>query len=94
MTTLHLSSKIKINPNIVYSIIDNKELVIITAANKCYSVSTLGTKVWFLLASTSMTLEKICDHIQEFYDVERSNCITDVSEFVNAMARNDILMIM
>ena len=55
-----------------------------------FGTGAVGTKIWEYL-ETPRSFEEICEHLLEFFDVDRAVCESDVKSFLADMMREKIV---
>jgi hypothetical protein len=72
--------------------IDNETLILNPEINSVYTLSEIGTIVWYLLEQKgNMSLDEILHHIQVEYDVSEDQLRADVNEFISKMQEFNLM---
>ena len=90
---ISLTSQISRNPDVAYTQIDDDLVVMGPEDSLFYGINPVGTKIWSLLETDTLSLHAICDLIQQYYDVTASMCIEDTTRFIEAMAAQKMILI-
>jgi hypothetical protein len=93
MNKLTLTSKLSRNPDVAFTQIDDDLVMMGPDDNLFYGVNATGTKIWSLLEFKVLSLNEICEGIQQDYDVPEAQCIDDAMQFVQAMVEQNMLAI-
>ena len=93
MSKLNLASKIGRNMDVVSTQIDNDLVMMKPDDTLFFGVNTVGTTLWTLLENNTLPLSTLCDMIHDDYDVDKTQCINDVTAFVEAMVAENLLFV-
>ncbi|MGR9072521.1 MAG: lasso peptide biosynthesis PqqD family chaperone [Gammaproteobacteria bacterium] len=85
------TATLKRNEELISSEIDGETVMMSLEQGKYYGLDVVGSRVWDLL-STPQTLNDIVDALLIEFDVDRETCESDVSEFVERMLKNKLLI--
>lgn len=91
--SISINSTISRNPDVAYTQIDDDLVMMGPEDSLFYGVNPVGTQIWSLLESNTLSLREICEHIQQDYAVEQSTCIEDITLFIEAMAAQNMVVI-
>lgn len=93
MNTLPLTSVISRNPEAVYTEIE-QEMVMLEPKKAVFChVNPIGTVLWSLLDGKVLSLDALCNHIHQQYDVTHAQCVEDVRQFINEMVALNLLVV-
>ena len=93
MNTLSKTCIISRNPEVAYTQID-QQLVMLEPENAVFcDVNPIGHVLWSLLESNPLSLEALCNHIHQHYEVTAAQCAEDVTQFINEMVALHLLMV-
>lgn len=94
MSNLTLTSKISRNPDVSYTQIDNDLVMMGPNDDLFYGVNDTGTKIWSLLEFNDLTFGEINEHIQQGYEVAEVDCLKDLTQFVESMVAQNMLIVL
>ena len=57
------------------------------------NVNPMGTALWALLENTALSLDVLCNHTHQHYDVTEAQCLEDVTQFINEMVALNLLRV-
>tara|TARA_R110002167_G_scaffold81044_3_gene222176 strand:- start:615 stop:890 length:276 start_codon:yes stop_codon:yes gene_type:complete len=84
------TSIIQRNDGIVETEIDG-ELVMMSIENGAYyGLDSIAKRIWQLIETPS-SVESICNKVLQEYEVEKSQCLHELLEFLNAMAKQNVI---
>lgn len=93
MNTLSKTCIISRNPEVAYTQID-QEMVMLEPEKAVFcNVNPIGTALWALLENTALSLEVLCNHIYQHYEVTEAQCVEDATQFINEMVALNLLMV-
>jgi hypothetical protein len=92
MERLTLTSKFMVNPDVVYTNIENDIVMMLPEDGSYYSINEIGTEIWNLLSAKPSSLEALCRYVQEHYEVTEEQSIVDISTFLNTMLEQKIVI--
>ena len=58
---------------------------------KYFSLNPVATRIWDLLADP-MSVEELCSHLMEEYEVEANQCQKDVEDVIEKMKKLNIVL--
>lgn len=93
MSNITLTSKISRNPDVSYTQIDNDLVMMGPKDDLFYGVNDTGTKIWSLLEFNDLTFGAIHERIQQEYEVTEAACLEDLTQFVEAMVAQNMLVV-
>ncbi|MCA3693479.1 HPr-rel-A system PqqD family peptide chaperone [Aquidulcibacter sp.] len=59
-------------------------------AGKYFATGSVGADIWSLL-ERPMTMDEICEALMEAYEVDRTTCFQQVSQFLGKMAEINLV---
>lgn len=93
MNTLQQTSIISRNPEVTYTQID-QEMVMLEPEKAVFcNLNPMGSVLWSLLKNSALSLETLCNHIHQHYEVTEDQCVKDVTQFINEMVALNLLMV-
>ena len=93
MNTLFLTSKISRNHDVAYTQIEADMVMLEPDMNMFCNVNPTGAVLWTLLENNTLSLDALCKHVHQHYDVTEDECRNDVTQFVEEMATLKLLII-
>ncbi len=90
---LQKTSKIRCNPEVVHTQIDDEMVVMGPCDQQYYGVNAMGTRIWNVLHQQSMTFDSLCAYLTKNYEVDEGLCVADAKTFVEAMCAQQILLL-
>ena len=87
------TSKITANQQVAFTEIDDDVVMMGPDNGLFYGTNCVGAEIWNLLQSNVLSLSAICNQIQQIYDVEESQCATDVKQFVEDLMAQGMLIV-
>lgn len=93
MNKLSLTSKISRNPDVAFTQIDDDLVMMSPTDSLFYGVNAMGSNIWSLLEFNTLALSEICELIQRDYEVTEAQCVEDSMQFVEAMIKQNMLVI-
>ena len=91
MHNLTETSKIIANQRVAFTEIDDDVVMMGPENGLFYGVNSVGAEIWNLLQSNALSLSEICEQILQRYDVDESQCATDVKLFVEDLLNQGML---
>jgi len=93
MTGLNATDMMAINEDVVFTQID-EDIVMMDPENGAYhGLNTVGAELWNLLDSKPMNLNGMVSYLKETYELDDATATTDVNNFLEAMLKQDFLVI-
>ena len=74
---MNLHCTVKAPQNVIYTEMDNEIVLMHVSNGKYYSLNSVGSLVWKLLASP-IKIEAICDVVEQDFEVDKEVCQQDV----------------
>lgn len=93
MNQLTLNSELSRSPDVAFTQIDDDIVMMGPKDSLFYGVNSVGTAIWSLLESKTLTLKDICKQIQQDYEVTETQCVEDITRFVESMVEQHMLVI-
>jgi hypothetical protein len=93
MESLHLSSTLSINPEVVYTHIENDLVMMDPNGGGFYSMNSVGTDLWNRLVEKPATLESIYYYLKERYEVSEEQLREDIEEFIQTMITQNMVVV-
>lgn len=89
----NLSSQLIVNPNVAYTKIDDDVVMMGIQDGQLYSINGVGAIIWNLLESSPMSTEALCEYVQTNFNVEPTQCRSDVSKFIDDMITQKMILV-
>lgn len=83
--------KLKPNPDIVFTIVDEEAILLEQNTGKYYSLNHVGTRMWNLLAEHNQ-LDKVYEQLLAEFEVEETQLKTDLENLVSQFIENGLLL--
>ncbi|MDJ0641445.1 MAG: PqqD family protein [Erythrobacter sp.] len=80
----------QISADAVANQVGNETVILHMGNGTYYGLDTIGTALWDGLKAGKTPIE-VCDQIAAEYDVDRSTVLSDMREFLNALADQDLV---
>ena len=93
MNKLSLNNKLSRNHNVAFTEIDSDLVMMGPNNNLFYGVNSVGTHIWSLLEFDTLSLNDICEHIHDSFEVTETQCVDDVTQFVEEMIAQRLLVV-
>lgn len=93
MQTFSNITQFKINPDVVYTCIDDEAVIMGIQNDELYGANALATKIWQLLESKAMTIPMITRYVLERYDVEEAKCLADINTLLDKLLEDKLISI-
>lgn len=77
--------------DILSSQIGNEIVLLDVASGKYFKIDEIGSSIWEHLREPK-TLENLVEILMNEYDVQKEQCLNDVSKFLEELKSNDFLM--
>lgn len=91
MNTLSKTCVISINPDVVCTEVD-QQLIMLEPSNTVFcDVNPMGATLWGLLEDKALSLDALCHHIHQHYEVTQTQCAEDVRQFIHEMVALNLL---
>lgn len=88
--TLQSNMHIRRIPDQVGSEVSGETVVLSLRNDLYYGLDDVGTVIWRFIAE-ARTVEQICRHVTEQYEVSEDECILAVERFVSELNRNGLV---
>lgn len=93
MNTLSKTCIISRNIEVAYTQID-QEMVMLEPEKAVFcNVNPIGSVLWSLLENSALSLETLCNHVHQHYEVTEAQCAEDVKQFIIEMVALNLLMV-
>lgn len=89
-TDLPKSTKIIANDDCLSTIIDGESVILHMGTEKYYGFNEVGTHIWEF-SQESRTIDEVCEHVMQSYDVDEERCMADVRELVAELIELDLV---
>lgn len=90
MTELDPNCRLRQNPELIAADMDGEKVMMSIADGKYYGINQVGSRIWELLESPA-SVEEICRKITDEFEVEESQCRSDLNKFLEDLLANDIV---
>ena len=81
---------LKPNPDVVFTIVDDKAILLEQTSGKYYSLNPVGTRIWKLL-ETDGQLDHVYEQLLDEYDVDPERLRQDLDDIVKKLTDNGLL---
>ena len=81
---------LKPNPDVVFTIVDDKAILLEQASGKYYSLNPVGTRIWKLL-ETYGQLDKVYEQLLDEYNVDPERLRQNLDDSVKKLTENGLL---
>lgn len=81
------------NEDLVWNQIEGEVVMHSINNGSYYGLDAIGSRVWLLLEQPCIVC-KLCETLQEEFEVDRDTCQRDTLEFLNALHQEQLLRIM
>ena len=92
MNTLNPTQPLSLTQDTVFTQINDEIVVISPKDDQNYALNPVGTELWNLLESQSMSQEEMVIYLTQTYEVNREQAVVDVSVFIQAMMDHDLVV--
>lgn len=92
MTELNATHMITINTDVVFTQVDEDIVMMDPTNGEYHGLNMVGAELWNLLESKSMNLNDMVNYLKETYDLDEASATTDAVAFVEAMLKQDFLV--
>jgi hypothetical protein len=92
MASLISSSKLKRNPEMVFSEMDGEIVMMSIENSEYYGLDPVASRIWELLEQPA-TIEQLVEKLQDEYEVDYETCLKDVIAFADELLEKKILSI-
>ncbi|MCX7117508.1 MAG: PqqD family protein [Legionellales bacterium] len=93
MQTCSEITLLQLNPDIVYTVIDDDTVIMRPQDDYVFGANAIATDIWRLLASQTMSILTITTYILEHYEVEETRCFTDIKAFIGSLIEENFVCI-
>lgn len=83
---------IKKHSELLSSEIDNEIVMMNVENGKYYGLNTIGSEIWKLLSSPKK-VDEIYSYLLSIYNVEKSICKNEVTQFLNHLVKENLIEI-
>jgi hypothetical protein len=90
MASLNSSSKLKRNPDMVFSEMDGETVMMSIENSEYYGLDPVASRIWELLDQPA-TVEQLVEKLLEEYEVDHDTCLDDVLSFSQELMEKKIL---
>jgi hypothetical protein len=89
-TDLPTSTKIVANDDCLSTVVDGESVLLHMGNEKYYGFNEVGTQIWEF-SQDPRTIDEICEHVMQSYDVDEGRCLADVRELVTELIELDLV---
>jgi hypothetical protein len=93
MDEFDLNCSIVRNPEVVYTQLDQDLIMMKPKEGVYYGVNAVGTQIWNFLESGNRSLDEICKHLLNTFDVEEQQCFTEMQQFLKEMIEQKMILV-
>lgn len=90
MPTLNLDSRIVRNPDLIATEMDGETVMMSIERGEYFGLNRVGSRIWELLA-TPMTIQQLCEQLQQEFEIDAGRCRTEVLDFADDMLAQGLL---
>lgn len=80
------------SPEILSSNVDDETVLLSIKNSKYYGMAETGTDIWEMISSP-LSVEKIVENLQEEYDIDKQQCLTDVLAYLEELLEAKLIVI-
>lgn len=85
------TSKIIVNSQVAYTAMDDELVMMIPGNSSFFGINAIGSEIWDLLQTGVTAPSTIYEHILQHYEVDQSQCVADVNQFLEALMKQGIV---
>jgi hypothetical protein len=89
-TYLSKSTEIVANDDCLSTIADGESVILHMGNEKYYGFNEVGTHIWEF-SQDPHTIDEICEHVMQSYDVDEERCLADVRELTAKLVALDLV---
>ena len=93
MTTFTQEQRFSLAQDPIFAHINDEIVVISLKDDQHYAINPVGTELWNLLESKSMSQEEMVLYLTQTYEVAQQEAMTDVSVFIQTMMDHDLVIV-
>ena len=86
-----LESKISINRNIVWRVVDNEAVILNVDNSGYFTLNSIGTDIWESI-KPAKTVKEIVSIISAKYDVQENNLIKDIIKLLSELEKEGLIL--
>jgi hypothetical protein len=83
-----------IQPDVLYTMIDDEAVLMRGQDNTLYGVNPVATEIWQQLNKKPMTLQMLGAHLIEHFDVKLEECIKDTAALLEKLLDENLIYIL
>jgi hypothetical protein len=84
------STTIVANDECLSTVVDGESVILHMGNEKYYGFNEVGTHIWEF-SQDPRTIDEICEHVLQSYDVDEERCVADVRELVTELIELDLV---
>jgi hypothetical protein len=88
----HPQSRVSRAKEVMFSQLDDELLAIDSQAGFCYSLNETAGLIWEMMAEP-ITLKEICTRLQEKFDVDEKDCLSDVTALLQGLYQAELVKV-
>ena len=86
------ASLLKRSEDLVHSTIDGEVVMMSVDQGQYFGLNSVGSHIWNLL-ETPMTVERLCQSLMERFEVDESQCQSEVARFLDDVVERKIVTV-
>lgn len=90
--TITEDSLVERNPDIIFSEIDNETVMMDKEFENYFGLAEIGTQIWSKIEA-KQTVKSLCEALMEEYAIDYHTCLDDVISLLNALSKNDMIIV-
>ena len=82
-----------VQPDVLYTMIDDEAVLMRGQDNTLYGVNAVATDIWQQLSTQPMTLQMLSAYLLEHFDVEANECFNDTTALLETLLEEKLIYI-
>lgn len=78
------STTIVANDECLSTVVDGESVILHMGTENYYGFDEVGTQIWEF-SREPRTIDEVCEHVMQSYDVDEERCLTDVRELATEL---------
>lgn len=85
------TERFAINPDAVYTFVDNETVIMSSIDDKMFGLNEIATDLLKQMESNSSSIEELTQYIINNYDVDEEQCRADLDSFIEFLVANQLV---
>lgn len=81
-----------INPEALYTFIDNESVIMSAINEKMYGLNEVATELLKQMESTALSIDELSEYLVSHYEVSKEQCRSDIAHIIQSLLSDQLIV--